>query len=216
MKRDDLLKVAVMLGLAAALLTAYVRFEKAPLWGDVWLTKQVQKLDALHANEGLINAAAPWSWAFAVAAVVLLVVGRRLPSGVPGPVQRPQALAAILAALLLSFGADLLKEIAASPRPSVDFGVHVDHAFGGYGFPSGHVYRDTLVYGVIAVSAHALFSPRVAVAAQAVCVAIILLAGPARIVVGAHWPSDVLGGYLWAAAALALCAWFGRWAVKHP
>jgi membrane-associated phospholipid phosphatase len=214
-RRDDILKLAVLLALVAALLTAYVRIEKAPLAGDVWTATHVQRFDALHANEGLINAFAPWSWVIALGAALLLVVRRKLPAGTPGPVQRQQALAMLIGGLLLSFGSDLLKRMTTSPRPSAAFGIQIDQAFGGYGFPSGHVYRDVVFYGLLALVAPMYLSPRLAIAMRIACIAIILLAGPARIVIGAHWPSDVLGGYLWGGAAVALAAWFGRWAVKH-
>ncbi len=36
------------------------------------------------------------------------------------------------------------------------------------------------------------------------CLALILLTGYGRILVGAHWPSDVLGGYLWGGLLLLL------------
>ena len=49
-------------------------------------------------------------------------------------------------------------------------------------------------------------------AAAIVCLALILLTGYGRILVGAHWPSDVLGGYLWGALLLLLAIRFS-WAV---
>ena len=82
--------------------------------------------------------------------------------------------------------------------------------FDGYGFPSGHVYGDVLIFGVLAVIAPVVFGRTAGAAARVLCLAVIVLAGPARMVIGAHWPSDVLGGYLWGATALCLAVIGGR------
>ena len=73
----------------------------------------------------------------------------------------------------------------------------------GYGFPSGHASTAMLVFGYAAVVAM-LHAPRpLAAAVVALSVAAILLIGWDRIYDGAHWPSDVLGGYATGAALLA-------------
>ena len=56
MKRDDILKVAVLAGIAAAALTLWVRYAGAPLDGDVEVARWIQDLDVLHRNAGLMNA----------------------------------------------------------------------------------------------------------------------------------------------------------------
>jgi len=49
------------------------------------------------------------------------------------------------------------------------------------------------------------------------CLALILLTGYGRILVGAHWPSDVLGGYLWGGLLLLLALRItGRVAERIP
>jgi undecaprenyl-diphosphatase len=113
--------------------------------------------------------------------------------------------------VLQRFGDSLLKEIVRSPRPVAGVHVHVDGFSNGFGFPSGHVYSDVLIYGVLAVMATSYLSPRLASVARVLVVALIVLSGPARVAVGAHWPSDTIGGYLWGGAALCAAVWFGRW-----
>lgn len=215
MKRDDILKVAVLVGIAAAALTMWVRYHGAPLDGDVRLAQWVQDFDILHRNAGIINAFAPWQLGFALLALVLLITRRRIGGGLTSPGLQREALAAFALGVLLRLAGNPLKDIAQSPRPSAGYGLTIDASFGGYGFPSGHVYGDVLVYGLLAVLAPAWVAPRFVPVVRAACIAIIVLAGPARIVIGAHWPSDVIGGYLWGVAAVAAAAWFGRWVAQR-
>jgi len=86
---------------------------------------------------------------------------------------------------------------------------------GPEGFPSGHAFGETIVYGLVILYAGRLVPWKPAAwALRAVCAAEILLGGPARMYTGAHWPSDVLGAMLLAALYLAL-AWRVDCAVTH-
>ncbi len=215
MKRDHLLQAAVLCGLAALGLSLYVGWHGAPLSGDLWLTAQIQRVGQLERNAGLINRAPMLLWYVFSAASLLVAFGGRLGQRARAVPSRQEALSAMALGIVLVFGDQLLKEILRSPRPSVDLGVRVDQAFPGYGFPSGHVYSDMLLYGLLAAIAPAWLPGWLVLPARALAVAIILLAGPARVVVGAHWPSDTLGGYLWGSAALCLSLWFGRWVARR-
>jgi undecaprenyl-diphosphatase len=75
--------------------------------------------------------------------------------------------------------------------------VDLAYFFGGPSFPSGHVLGTTILLGWIAYSAgHVIPQRPVRLAVQAACVFAIGLMGVSRIELGAHWPTDVLGGYL--------------------
>lgn len=211
MKRDDILKLGVFLALAALGLTIWVGAHGTPLPGDVWLTEHIQELGRLRDNAGFINGMQNWQWLFFVAALVLVLVRKRLGAGRTAENLRREALGAFAGAVLLRFGDQLLKEIVRSPRPIASIHVHVDGFSNGFGFPSGHVYGGLLIYGVLGVMATAYLSPRLALVARVLVVALIVLSGPARVAVGAHWPSDTAGGYLWGGAALCAAVWFGRW-----
>ena len=49
----------------------------------------------------------------------------------------------------------------------------------------------------------------------AACLALILLTGYGRILVGAHWPSDVLGGHLWGGLLLLLALLVTGWVAER-
>jgi undecaprenyl-diphosphatase len=96
-----------------------------------------------------------------------------------------------------------LKEQIERPRPAPGDVLIRDPA-PGYGFPSGHASTAMLVFGYAAVVAM-LHAPRpLGAAIVALSVAAMLLIGWDRIYVGAHWPSDVLGGYATGASLLAI------------
>lgn len=198
------LEGSVLFAIAGAVLSVYVAVEGAPLAGDLAIASRVQDADALRANADWVNVLGDWRWLPFVLAVVATGFGWRLGAGGPPAAGRREALWGFLAGLLLWEGDTLLKLAIRSPRPVAGFGLDVDRLRDSYGFPSGHVYGDVLIYGLLAVFAPAYLHPRLVFPLRAVLVAVIVLAGPARVVVGAHWPSDVLGGYLWGGAALLL------------
>lgn len=84
-----------------------------------------------------------------------------------------------------------------------------------FGFPSGHVFGATIVYGLIfAYAPRAITFKPLAVLLRAFCVFEIALIGPARMYAGAHWFSDVIGAALLAGIYLAL-AWKLDGVVSH-
>lgn len=101
-------------------------------------------------------------------------------------------------------------------RPTAEFDT-LRASFGGLfkpefypspdGFPSGHVFGQTIVYGLVfAYAGRALrFRPLVWLV-RAACVFEIAMGGPARMYVGAHWFSDVVGAIMLAGIYLLL-AW---------
>jgi undecaprenyl-diphosphatase len=93
----------------------------------------------------------------------------------------------------------ILKNIIESPRPTNEHVLIRDHA-AGFGFPSGHTMAVVVFCGVVAYLAWRLIERRryQYVVQAAVALAIVGI-GFSRIYSGAHWPSDVLGGYLWGA-----------------
>ena len=76
----------------------------------------------------------------------------------------------------------------------------------GYGFPSGHAMSAALFYGYALVVALQLTGSRARLVLATPCLAAIALIGWDRVYDGAHWPSDVAGG--WAIGALLLAAAF--------
>ena len=82
------------------------------------------------------------------------------------------------------------------------------------GFPSGHTTgAATFAVLLIYIVSRESLTPARRHAIQALAVAMMLLVGWARIVLHAHWPTDVLGGFLLGTGCAAAGAW---WASTHP
>jgi membrane-associated phospholipid phosphatase len=110
-----------------------------------------------------------------------------------------------------------LKVLTDRARPAPPL-VRVAQTLSDRSFPSGHVLHAVLSFGLFALLLEATsLSRAVRRVIQMGCIVVIGLMGVARIYVGAHWPSDVLGGYLWGAVILALIVRVGRsWHAREP
>ena len=98
-----------------------------------------------------------------------------------------------------------VKLLVNRPRPIVDH--PLDTAF-GTSFPSGHSMASTLTYGALLLVFLPVLSRRQRIAAVATCIAIVLLIGCSRLLLGVHFLTDVIGGYVlglsWLFASTAL------------
>jgi len=198
--------------LAAVVLTVYVGGEKAPLAGDAWLTRQVQSLGWFARPAEAINWVGDWVALPFALVFVAVVLGRRLAWLPAVPVRDYRAaLVALTLVVPLSALNSWLKDLVQSPRPLELDGVQVDYFRDSYGFPSGHVFHDVLLFGAMAVFAPLWLPRRLVWPVRTVLLAVIVLAGPARVFVGAHWPGDTVGGYLWGSASLLAALAGGRW-----
>ena len=89
-------------------------------------------------------------------------------------------------------------------RPPADL-VGIDQQLGGFGFPSGHAYQTIVFFGaLIYLCSTRTARPRLRRLTQASLSLLILSIGVSRVYLGAHWPSDVLGGFLLGAVFLVL------------
>lgn len=121
------------------------------------------------------------------AATAFFLIGRRLPEAV----------------FIFLTGSNfvvtaLIKVLVARPRPPyylldpTDTFPLIDQ----YSYPSGHVLFFVVFFGFIAYLAWFYPAGRARMIVPALCGALILLIGPSRVYLGAHWASDVLGSYI--------------------
>lgn len=182
-----LLVIAVALTVAAS--------GDAVLPGDVAVAREVQQGEVPRSRQlaavGYVLGATPFVTAVGIVlSIVLARAGRR--SDVM-----------FLAAILIVRGSNwLLKAVAESPRPDASQ-VHVAENASGLGFPSSHVISAVLLYGAVMVLLLRMVrSDVVRCAVVGAATAAMAVTGYGRVYTGAHWPSDVLGGYLWGALFL--------------
>ncbi len=166
--------------------------------GDVGAARAIQRL-VLPEGRRLAEAINWIGQAWPGAVVLTLVAAAIL------AVRRCATEAVVVAATLpLRLLNPLLKYLVDSPRPTADL-VQILERADGSGFPSGHASSAILFYGALfAVAPKLSASAWLRRSVRAVAIAMILAASVARVAVGAHWPTDVLGGYLWGGFVLAL------------
>ncbi len=103
-----------------------------------------------------------------------------------------------------------LKLMVGRPRPTADL-VAVFQAEPGNSFPSGHAFLAIVFWGLLAYFALTRLKGRsLRMLTFSGLVVIIIWIGVSRVYLGAHWPSDVIGGYICGALFLASLVWLDR------
>ena len=100
-----------------------------------------------------------------------------------------------------------LKLIVGRPRPTADL-VLVFRTEPGNSFPSGHAFFAIVFWGLLAYFALTRMKRRsLRVLTLSGFTVIVVWIGVSRVYLGAHWPSDVLGGYIFGALFLMGLIW---------
>jgi undecaprenyl-diphosphatase len=102
---------------------------------------------------------------------------------------------------------DMLKLFVQRPRPGFDWA----EVWPETGFPSGHSMNSFVVYLALALVIWRLGGRRPGIVALVLAIVLAVSVGISRIYLGAHWLSDVIGGYL--AGALWLLLLVPGWAL---
>lgn len=197
--------ILILLLLLLGLVLAAVVAVEGVLSVDLSITQEVQEprsIDTLlQPLMAFVSALGYGPWPYLLLAVA---VGWLL-------LQRQWVAAALVAATALADGLTaLVKLVVARPRPTPDL-VEVYRTVSGYSFPSGHVVHYVAFYGIIGYIVWRRLRtppPLDALARGALrlllvlCCGLVVLVGGSRVFLGAHWPTDVLGGYLLGGACL--------------
>lgn len=119
-----------------------------------------------------------------------------------------------VAAILGSTAAHLVKDGVGRERPPRSEWLAPAH---GFAFPSGHATSASAGYlALVIVLAGLLPDPRSRYAVLVAGVALALLVGVSRAVLGVHWPTDVLGGWALGTAVAVGTVWAARGVPRYP
>ncbi len=161
------------------------------LQADVSIALIVQDLpDVMFAFDNWLGGSIPLG--LTAFTLVLWLLLRRCPEG------------AVLMALTYvpRFANGFVKQLVSEPRPDANL-VYVGYPHDNLSFPSGHVVGITLIFVLAFVFAPRMSGSSLVVAGIRIfCVVVVGSVGLARVWLGAHWPSDALGGYIYAALFL--------------
>jgi undecaprenyl-diphosphatase len=170
----------------------------AYIFGDLRISRFIQRFDYPYFHGLMVAVSWPGylgrQWIVALCVVALLLRFRL----------RIEA-----ACLAISAGSSWLlvnaiKSIVGRPRPSLDMVAIYEHPV-SRSFPSGHVASYMALFGFMFYLIYTLMRPSTLRAILLIiCGALISLVGVSRVYLGAHWASDVFGGYCFGFFWLAL------------
>jgi membrane-associated phospholipid phosphatase len=100
----------------------------------------------------------------------------------------------------------LVKDIVGRPRPPADIWLT---SASGSAFPSGHATQSLSTFAALALVI-AVVAPKARRPAAVLAVVLAAGVGWSRVYLGVHWASDVVAGWLMAAAWVAVIAWLAH------
>jgi membrane-associated phospholipid phosphatase len=116
---------------------------------------------------------------------------------------------AVLVAVVLigvTAGSEGVKQLVARPRPS---GTDPNIPGVVYSFPSGHVLEALTIFGILAIRVVRSGAARILAAVVVIAVLVeVTLVGIARVALSAHYPTDVLAGWLGGSGMLGIYGFF--------
>jgi undecaprenyl-diphosphatase len=125
---------------------------------------------------------------------------------------RREALLRLAMLIVLTWLQPSIKNIVDRPRPTEEV-FDIRGSITSESYPAGHVMSPTVLYGYVIALCLTMPWPRaLRVAAVAFSVTLLALTAIVSLWLGVHWPTDILGGYLWGAAIVlsgmvVLAAW---------
>jgi undecaprenyl-diphosphatase len=118
--------------------------------------------------------------------------------------RRREAVLVVILLVVATVGSELVKELVARPRPVKGPEVGVV-----YSYASGHVLEAITIFGIISLDVWRSGLPRpVRIGVPLLFVFLVILVGVARVALGEHYPSDILGGALAGIGTLSIFAFF--------
>lgn len=157
-----------------------------------------------------------WKAVSETANIPLIVIGFGLMAWLFWKKHHREALLVFLMLAAVTAGSEGVKQLVGRPRPSGN-GDGIPGVV--YSYPSGHVLEVLTILGIVAVRTWRSTRPRLLRVALPILVVLeALLVGFARMVLNAHYPTDVLAGLLGGIAAVGFFIWFtrpGAWATKR-
>lgn len=139
---------------------------------------------------GLVTHLGDFELLTALAVIASLALARRWPN------HALYLFATFAGSVVLS---QITKQIVGRARPPAWLLVHLGDS---PSFPSGHAIQSLALYGAAALIATKVASRKVGTVAKGVALVLVLAIGLSRVVVGAHYPTDVVFGWLLAGAWL--------------